>query len=128
MRILLDTHIFIWWDSTPDQLSAEARRLCEDADNTLVLSIASVWEMQIKYQLGKLSLHKPLPDLIRSQQQTNGLELLPVQLEHVYALSSLPPQHKDPFDRRLIAQARTEGLALVSMDAAFQQYPVTLLG
>ncbi|HLK56821.1 MAG TPA: type II toxin-antitoxin system VapC family toxin [Chthonomonadaceae bacterium] len=128
MRILLDTHIFIWWDSTPDQLSAEARRLCEDADNTLVLSIASVWEMQIKYQLGKLSLHKPLPDLIRSQQQTNGLELLPVQLEHVYALSSLPPHHKDPFDRLLIAQARTEGLALVSMDAAFQQYPVTLLG
>ncbi len=128
MRLLLDTHVFIWWDSDPDQLSAEARQLCQHAENTLVLSVVSVWEMQIKHQLGKLTLHKPLPTLIQSQQQTNKIEILQVQLAHVYALEDLPSHHKDPFDRLLIAQARAEGLVLLSMDSVFQEYPVTLRG
>jgi PIN domain nuclease of toxin-antitoxin system len=103
MKLLLDTHIFIWWDSNPDQLSAQARSLCADADNTLLLSLASVWEMQIKSQLGKLTFHRPLADSISSQQQTNGLEILPIELRHLFALSQLPQYHKDPFDPLLIA-------------------------
>ena len=128
MKLLLDTHIFIWWDSNPDQLSVQARSLCEDANNTLLLSLASVWEMQIKSQLGKLTFHRPLADSISSQQQTNGLEVLPIELGHLFALSQLPQHHKDPFDRLLIAQARVEQITLLSADSVFQQYPVVVLG
>jgi PIN domain nuclease of toxin-antitoxin system len=128
MRLLLDTHVFIWWDSSPENLSAEARRLCQDAGNTLLLSLASVWEMQIKHQLGKLTLNRPLPALVHSQQQSNGVQLLLVQLAHVYALETLPPYHKDPFDRLLIAQTQAEGLTLLSMDPMLRQYPISVLG
>ena len=128
MKLLLDTHIFIWWDNNPSQLSAQARALCEDANNTLLLSLASVWEMQIKSQLGKLTFHRPLPDLISSQQQTNGSEILPIELRHIYALTTLPQHHKDPFDRLLIAQAQVEQIGLISADSVFSQYPVTVLG
>lgn len=128
MNLLLDTHIFIWWDSDPTQLSNQARTLCEDADNTLFLSLASVWEMQIKPQLGKLRFNRPLEELVASQQQANGLQILPLELHHIYALAALPPHHKDLFGRLLIAQARVENLTLVSVDAIFAQYPVTVLG
>ena len=128
MKLLLDTHIFIWWDSNPDQLSVQARSLCEDANNTLMLSLASVWEMQIKSQLGKLTFHRSLSESISSQQQTNGLEVLPIELQHIFALSQLPQHHKDPFDRLLIAQARVEQITLLSADSVFQQYPVVVLG
>jgi PIN domain nuclease of toxin-antitoxin system len=127
MRILLDTHIFIWWDNDPHQLPPQARVLCEDPDNTLVLSVASVWEMQIKQQLGKLNLRLPLTALVEDQQQANGIEVLPVSLVHVLALDSLPHHHKDPFDRLLIAQANAEGIGLLSVDAVFKQYDVKLL-
>jgi PIN domain nuclease of toxin-antitoxin system len=90
--------------------------------------VASVWEMQIKQQLGKLSLRLPLADLIADQQKTNGIEILPVHLAHVLALTNLPPHHKDPFDRLLIAQSNAESLGLLSVDAIFQQYSVQLLG
>lgn len=124
MRILLDTHIFLWWDNEPNQLSAQAKLLCEDPANILVLSVASVWEMQIKQQLGKLSLRLPLSQLIEEQQQTNGIEILPITL----ALESLPLHHKDPFDRLLIAQSNAENIGLLSIDPLFKQYNVTLLG
>lgn len=128
MRLLLDTHVFIWWDSSPEKLSVEARRLCQDGNNTLILSVASVWEMQIKNQLGKLTLNQPLPALVQSQQQSNGIEILSVHLGHIYALETLPSHHKDPFDRLLIAQAQAEGLTLLSMDPVLRQYPVAVLG
>jgi PIN domain nuclease of toxin-antitoxin system len=128
MNLLLDTHIFIWWDSDPDQLSPPARALCEDESNTLFLSMASVWEMQIKHQLGKLTFHRPLAEIIQSQQLANGLQFLPIALTHIYALSVLPHHHKDPFDRLIIAQAQVEKLALVSMDAVFRQYKPDVLG
>ncbi len=83
MRLLLDTHAFIWWDSDPNRLSQRVLGLCRSPSTTLLLSVASVWEIQIKQQLGKLRLHLPLASLIAAQQQTNGLELLPVQLDHV---------------------------------------------
>jgi PIN domain nuclease of toxin-antitoxin system len=80
MKLLLDTHAFIWWDSEPAKLSPQVLSLCQDRQNTLLLSVASVWEMQIKLQMGKLKLALPLAELIESQQQTNNLQILPVLL------------------------------------------------
>ncbi len=106
MKVLLDTHAFIWWDSAPEKLSPQARAACQDRTNLLLLSVASAWEMQIKLQLGKLRLRLPLAEVIVSQQQTNDLQVLPIALNHILALQSLPAHHKDPFDRLLIAQAK----------------------
>lgn len=99
MRLLLDTQIFIWWDSKADRLPATILQMCEDETNTLVLSVASIWEMQIKAQLDKLQLSRPLPQIIGEQQDSNQLELLTVEAAHVFKLQSLPMYHKDPFDR-----------------------------
>lgn len=126
MRLLLDTHIFLWWDNEPDWLTPQARAWCEDPENTLMLSVVSVWEMQIKQQLGKLSLRLPLARLIEDQQKENGIEILPVELAHVLMLESLPMHHKDPFDRLIIAQAVVEDIGLISVDAVFRQYDVKL--
>ena len=127
MKVLLDTHAFIWWDSTPDKLSPRARAACQDRTNLLFLSVASAWEMQIKLQLGKLHLRLPLAEVIASQQQTNDLQVLPVALSHVFALQGLPAHHKDPFDRLLIAQANTEEATLISHDPVFAPYLVKVL-
>lgn len=107
MNLLLDTHVFIWLSLTPEQLSQRVTDLLMDETNLWFLSLVSVWEMQIKQQLGKLSLNLPLPELIASQQQTNGLQLLPIELNHIFTLENLPQFHRDPFDRLLIAQAIT---------------------
>ena len=127
MKVLLDTHAFIWWDSAPAKLSLQARVACEDRTNVVLLSVASAWEMQIKLQLGKLSLRLPLAEVIASQQQTNDIQVLPVALEHVLALQDLPAHHKDPFDRLLIAQANVEEAALISHDPVFAHYSVKVL-
>ena len=127
MKLLLDTHAFIWWDSEPQKLSAQVLALFQESSNQLLLSTASVWEMQIKLQLGKLQLERPLAELIAGQQEKNGIELLPVQLEHILALQTLPTHHKDPFDRLLIAQANIEGAVLVTADPIFAKYPVKIL-
>ena len=127
MRILLDTHILLWWDSDPGRLTPTASALCHDPANTLVVSHVSAWEIQIKRQLGKLDVRLPLADLLDEQREANGIELLPIRLPHILALNDLPPHHKDPFDRLLIAQANVEGLALLSADRTFDQYQVKLL-
>jgi PIN domain nuclease of toxin-antitoxin system len=102
MKLLLDTHTFIWWDGTPSELGSQARAACFDPGNELLLSVASVWEMQIKVMLGKLTLRKPLRQLISDQVQQNGFGVVAVSLEHVLRLDSLPSHHKDPFDRLLV--------------------------
>jgi len=127
MRLLLDTHTFIWWDSEPGKLSSKVLSLCQDRTNTILLSVASIWEMQIKFQLGKLKLRLPLAEVVESQHETNNIEILPIQLEHVLALESLPTPHRDPFDRLLIAQANAEAAILVSGDPLFEQYPVRVV-
>ena len=127
MRLLLDTHVFIWWADQQESLSTTALSALKDEANELLLSVASVWEMQIKIQLGKLKLSLPLKELIKSQQETNELTLLPVALTHVLALDALPLHHKDPFDRLLIAQSTEEDLTLVSADSQFSAYPAKLL-
>ncbi|MFO7678940.1 MAG: type II toxin-antitoxin system VapC family toxin [Chloroflexota bacterium] len=126
MKLLLDTHAFIWWYNEPEQLPVKVLSACQDTTNTLMLSVASVWEMQIKIQLGKLRLAKPLPDIIHHQQEQNQLQVLPITLPLVLALDNLPLFHRDPFDRLIIAQARAEKLLLVSNDGLFDQYPVLL--
>jgi len=127
MKLLLDTHIFIWWADQPEKLSPAALSALEDEANELLLSVASVWEMQIKIQLGKLKLSLPLKDLIKNQQETNDLTVSPVALTHVLALDALPFHHKDPFDRLLIAQSIEEDLTLVTADSQFSAYSINLL-
>ena len=127
MKLLLDTHTFIWWDSEPSKLSPQALALCQDRTNTILFSAASAWEMQIKSQLGKLKLALPLAQMVESQSQANGIQVLAITLSHVLALENLPTYHKDPFDRLLIAQAKAEDAVLVSGDPVFQKYPVQVL-
>ena len=127
MNLLLDTHAFIWWATEPEKLSSQARAHCEDDNNNLLLSVASVWEMQIELQLGKLKLDDPLRAFIEYQQQADDLRILPIDIEHVFALDNLPLHHKDPFDRIIVAQANVEELFVVSKDEIFSAYPVKLI-
>lgn len=127
MKLLFDTHAFIWWDSEPEKLSHQVLKSCQDKENTLFLSVASAWEMQIKLQLGKLKLTLPLAQIIESQTQANGIQVLPIALPHVLALDQLPSHHKDPFDRLLIAQAIVEDAVLVSADPIFHKYTVKVV-
>lgn len=127
MTLLLDTHAFIWWDSEPNRLSPTALALCRQPANTILLSVASVWEMQIKLQLGKLKLATPLAQIVASQRHANTIEVLAITLDHVLALETLPLHHKDPFDRLLVAQANLESAALVTHDPIFTQYSVQVI-
>lgn len=126
MTGLLDTHTFIWWDGDPTKLSATAKAFIQDPANGVVLSVVSVWEILIKSDLGKLTLAKPLRQIL-SRQQSNGIRILPMSLEHVLELENLPRHHKDPFDRMLAAQAAVEHMTLISIDAIFANYPVQVL-
>lgn len=127
MRLLLDTHVFIWWDSEPGKLSPQALALCQDPSNELILSVVSLWEIQIKSQMNKVRLRLPLSNLVQGQQETNGMAILPLTAFHVYGLDGLPSYHKDPFDRMLIVQARVEKLSLVSSDEMIRKYPVDVI-
>ena len=127
MKLLLDTHAFIWWDSDPSKLSADALEALQDREGLVMLSVASVWEMQIKSQLGRLTLDLPLAEIVRTQQTANGIQILPVELEHVLALDALPQHHRDPFDRILVAQATAEDAVLVSGDSKLSRYAVQLI-
>ena len=126
MKLLLDTHAFLWLLGNPSRLSLRALELCEDSNDPLILSVVSVWEIQIKQDLGKLELEIPLDEAIRQQQAENGLRMLPVELHHVMSLRDLPRHHGDPFDRLLIAQDRTEGLQLVTPDSQIEKYDVLI--
>ena len=127
MKFLLDTHTFIWWDSNPKRLSKTALNLLSDSNNYLFLSLVSVWEMQIKIQLGKLQVRADLGTLLAEQLSENNLGLLNVNLSHILTLSQLENHHKDPFDRLLIAQARIEKMTLVSCDSIFQAYDCPII-
>jgi PIN domain nuclease of toxin-antitoxin system len=126
MKLLLDTHVFIWWDGEPRKLPKRVLDACVAVENQVLLSIASIWEMQIKLGLGKLKMLKSLPQVIESQQIENGLEILPIKLLHLWSFGDLSPLHGDPFDRMLVAQARIEQAKLVSKDQVFTGYPVEL--
>lgn len=127
MNLLFDTQSFLWWSDAPERLSRPALAALQDPANQLILSVVSAWEVQIKLHTGKLSIASPLGLLVETQQKVNNVQVLPIYLEHVYHLASLPMLHKDPFDRLLIAQALAEDLTLVSADGIFSRYPVSLL-
>ena len=127
MKILLDTHTFLWWDANPQKLSANVMEALSNPENSIFLSVVSAWEVQIKKQLGKLSLSIPLDEMIESQEQVNRMVVLPIELKHILALDNLPAHHKDPFDRLLIAQAKTEQMTIASADPAFSQYDVKVI-
>lgn len=127
MKILLDTHSFLWFIGGSSHLSSTARQLIEETTNQPFLSIASLWEMAIKLSLGKLSLGQPFASLIPQQMLVNGVELLNMSVDHVAAVVDLPFHHRDPFDRLLVAQAMVEQLPIVSADLTFDAYAVKRL-
>ena len=127
MKLLLDTHIFLWLNSNPEKLTSKIHEACCNQENQLYLSLVSPWEIQIKQQLGKLHLNSELSDLVKVQIEQNGLNILPVKLEHIYALNALPHHHKDPFDRLLISQAAIESMILVTVDEKISHYGIETL-
>jgi PIN domain nuclease of toxin-antitoxin system len=126
MRLLLDTNTFLWWLDTKERLSDRALQACEQVENSIHLSLASVWELQLKINLGKLEIIGSLADAI-AKQRDQGLQLLDIRPEHVYATFSLPLIHGDPFDRLLVAQTLTENMTLVTADRKLVEYPVPVL-
>lgn len=124
MRVLLDTHVFLWWNADNAGLSKKALRILTDPANTLVLSVASAWEIAIKTQSGKLRLPEDAGSYIRSRTAHYGMEILPIHLAHALALESLPLLHCDPFDRILIVQSQLENLSILTSDEAIRGYAI----
>lgn len=123
MRLLVDSHVLLWWLQADPRLAAGAAEAMADGDNTLYLSAASVWELSIKQSIGKLRVDVDL----RSHARDQGFTELPVTGAHATAIRDLPFHHKDPFDRMLVAQATVEGLTIVTADDAIAAYDVPLL-
>ena len=123
MSYLIDTQAFIWYATGDNQLSQRAKNIIESSDVRFV-SIASVWEMAIKVNIGKLNFKVLFKDFISEQMTLSKYELLSVNMTHIYQLTNLPHHHKDPFDRILIAQAISENIPIVSIDAAFDNYGI----
>ena len=126
MKLLLDTHTFLWCLDDSPQLSQKGNALLE-ADNALLLSIASLWEIAIKLRLGKLTVAVPIEVLMTQQLTQNDIELLPITVAPLLVVSTLPLYHRDPFDRLLIAQAMVEQMPIVSANPAFDAHPVQRL-
>lgn len=125
MRLLLDTHALLWFLQNSPSLSAAAKAAIEDPTNEKFVSIATCWEMAIKAGLGKLRLVEPVAVFLGRELPANNFDLLAISFAHATAVENLPPHHKDPFDRLLIAQAQAEGIPIVSVDAALDPYGVT---
>ena len=122
MKLLLDTHLLLWAAGEPKRLPKGIRTLLEDKDNELLFSAASLWEVVIKSGLGRKDFRVEAR-LLRRGLLDNGYSELPIVSDHVVAVESLPPIHKDPFDRVLVAQATVEGITLLSNDPVVAQYP-----
>ena len=125
-RYLLDTHALLFMDQAPELLPPHLRALIEDTRNRLFVSIASLWEIQIKSMIGKLHLPLTIDRMMLRQQRENDIDLLPIEIAHIVEHEVLPAHHRDPFDRMLIAQARVEGLTLLSRDKTLSRYDVAL--
>ncbi len=123
-KYLLDTHIILWWLNDDKRLKKPLRQIIENSKEHIFLSIATAWEIGIKYKTGKLSLKTTLEDCF---EQTKFATILPITLKHILILNSLPLHHRDPFDRLLIAQAKVEKLTILTNDPKFEEYPVKIL-
>lgn len=122
MRLLLDTHAFLWWVDDAPELPAKARKVIADPGNECLLSLASCWEMAIKVSLGKLKLAGTVERFIPEQLAANQFGRLDIDFRHVARVATLPFHHRDPFDRLLAAQAEEEKLPIVSADRIFELY------
>lgn len=127
MRLLLDTQCWLWMQVSPEKLNEQAHALLVDPANDLLLSAASSWEITIKYTLGKLPLPAPPATYVPDRLRTGGVTPLAVSHSHALAVSELPYHHRDPFDRLLVAQARLDGLALLTADGALSRYDVHIV-
>jgi PIN domain nuclease of toxin-antitoxin system len=124
VKLLLDTHIFIWWNSSPDLIAPPLRAAIRQPGNGIFVSAASVWEIAIKRAIGKLIFTGVVVEVIGGHR----FELLPILGEHAECAGALPQHHTDPFDRMLVAQAQLEGLVLGTQDRKLRPYSVAVLG
>jgi PIN domain nuclease of toxin-antitoxin system len=126
MKLLLDTHTFLWWITDDLQLSAKARELIADGNNALYWSAASSWEVSIKYALGRLPLPEAPEQFLTAEIEKNRIESLPIIDSHAFIAGQLPHHHRDPFDRMLVAQAQVESLTLLSNDEQLKLYNIEI--
>jgi len=124
VKYLLDTHVFLWALLEPEKLSSWARAAIENIDNTIVVSAVCGWEIMVKSSLGKLKLSMPPAKFITEGVDGMGLKTLDLRLAHTFLLPKLPDIHRDPFDRMLICQSQSEGIALITQDANISRYSV----
>jgi|SRR5215203_3606755 len=126
MQLLIDTHILIWFLEGNNLLSKPRRRIIADSNNDVSMSIASLWEIAIKVSIGKLTLNKPLADVIK-QIGIEDIGILPISPEHTLQVSILPFHHRDPFDRIIISQAQIENLSVMTDDQEFGNYGIKII-
>jgi PIN domain nuclease of toxin-antitoxin system len=127
MKVLLDTHIWLWSLADPSRLSKESKRILGSRRNAIHLSAASAWEMAIKVSIGKLELPEPVETYVPTRMARQGITPLPITHAHALKVSTLPPHHRDPFDRLLVAQAMVERLSLLTADPIFARYGIDLI-
>jgi PIN domain nuclease of toxin-antitoxin system len=124
MRLLLDTHTFIWYVTDNPRLSAHVKLLIEDENNEKLVSIASIWEMAIKHSIGRLNFSLPFREFVGQQLTVSNIGLLEINLQHIEVVASLPLHHRDPFDRLIIAQSMAQQIPILSVDAIFDAYAI----
>jgi PIN domain nuclease of toxin-antitoxin system len=127
MRVLLDTHAFLWWTANDPKLSAKARETIALPDAKILFSSIGAWELVIKKLLGRFVPSGDINELVRSQIAVNRFEVLALTLDHTLRFAALPDHHKDPFDRALIARAQVENIPILSADRAIARYPVEII-
>ena len=127
MRVLIDTQCWLWMSASPERLSKRTQELLRDAGTERLLSVASIWELAIKYQLGRISLPVAPLDFVPSRLETTQTAALGISAAHALRVGVLPRHHRDPFDRMIVAQALIEGVAVLTADPAFARYQVERL-
>jgi PIN domain nuclease of toxin-antitoxin system len=126
MRYLMDTHVFLWWCMNDSRLSAAAIEVIANADNDILFSVASGWEIALKAAQGKLALPETPMDFVTSRCQQHKFQTLPVRLDHALRVAELPEHHHDPFDRLLVAQCQLDGLPLITANPDIKKYDLEI--
>ena len=124
MNVLLDTHVLIWWMENNRRLGRRTKAAIHNPETTVWISSVSIWEINTKVAFGRLNVRPTLVDEIEEEMSSSGFRRLPIYFEHAFALRTMPPHHRDPFDRMLVAQARYEELTLITADEQMTAYAV----
>jgi len=127
MNILLDTHVFLWFVNDDPRLSDHLKYLVEHEDNVIYLSLASLWEISIKSNLGKLNVGNSYTEFVEAEIIQSRINLIEIKLEHFKINATLPFHHRDPFDRLIIAQSMAENIPIITLDSAFEQYSIIII-